>query len=165
MNSAAAQDTRELLTSVTGCKNNGHEGDRTLDRQLIRLMLYHLSYATDLRPEGFEPPPFGSGIRRATVAPWPLDVREPRIELGTYCVLSSRHNQLDHSRYIPGGIRTPNLVIRSHTPYPLGHGDFETFAEMHSTTRESVVTEQRKQKGRWGNRTPDLSHPKRESYH
>ena len=24
-----------------------------------------------LRPEGFEPPTFGSGIRRAAVAPWP----------------------------------------------------------------------------------------------
>ena len=25
-----------------------------------------------MRPEGFEPPTFGSGIRRAAVAPWPL---------------------------------------------------------------------------------------------
>ena len=24
-----------------------------------------------MRPEGFEPPTFGSGIRRAAVAPWP----------------------------------------------------------------------------------------------
>ena len=60
MNSAAAQDTRELLTSVTGCKNNGHEGDRTLDRQLIRLMLYHLSYATDE----------ARGIRTPTLRVW-----------------------------------------------------------------------------------------------
>ena len=27
-----------------------------------------------------------------------LLLRAPRIELGTYCVLSSRHNQLDHAR-------------------------------------------------------------------
>ena len=131
-----------LVSLQTACKKNGHEGDRTLDRQLIRLMLYHLSYATELRPEGFEPPPFGSGIRRATVAPWPLDVREPRIELGTYCVLSSRHNQLDHSRYIPGGIRTPNLVIRSHTPYPLGHGDFETFVVLDWTSSVFILASQ-----------------------
>jgi hypothetical protein len=51
-------------------------------------------------------------------------IRKPGIEPGTYCVLGSRHNQLDHSRTdIHGGTRTPNLVIRSHTPYPLGHAD------------------------------------------
>jgi hypothetical protein len=27
-----------------------------------------------MRPEGFEPPTFGSGIRRAAVAPWPLSL-------------------------------------------------------------------------------------------
>ena len=54
-----------------------------------------------MRPEGFEPPTFGSGIRRAAVAPWPQSVRGPRIELGTYCVLGSRHNQLDHPRKHP----------------------------------------------------------------
>ena len=48
----------------------------------------------------------------------------PGIEPGTYCVLGSRHNQLDHSSTnILGGTRTPNLEIRSLTPYPLGHED------------------------------------------
>ena len=27
-----------------------------------------------------------------------IDIRAPRIELGTYCVLDSRHNQLDQAR-------------------------------------------------------------------
>ena len=58
----------------------------------------------------------------------PLAVRkilEPGIEPGTYCVLGSRHNQLDHSslKSILGGTRTHNLEIRSLTPYPLGHED------------------------------------------
>ena len=55
-----------------------------------------------------------------------LLVLEPGIEPGTYCVLGSRHNQLDHSSTnfsILGGTRTPNLEIRSLTPYPLGHED------------------------------------------
>ena len=56
---------------------------------------------------------------------WEKGIRTPRIELGTYCVLGSRHNQLDHARIksIPGGTRTHNLEIRSLTPYPLGHED------------------------------------------
>ena len=33
---------------------------------------------------------------------WPINhmsiIRAPRIELGTYCVLSNRHNQLDQAR-------------------------------------------------------------------
>ena len=29
-----------------------------------------------------------------------LKIRTPRIELGTYCVLGSRHNQLDQVRFI-----------------------------------------------------------------
>ena len=75
-------------------------------------------------------------------------IRVPRIELGTYCVLGSRHNQLDHTRAemltlknsfsllyfcqiislnmnkksTPRGTRTLNLKIRSLAPYPLGHG-------------------------------------------
>ena len=51
-----------------------------------------------------------------------LLVLEPGIEPGTYCVLGSRHNQLDHSSTnfsILGGTRTPNLEIRSLTPYPV----------------------------------------------
>ena len=35
----------------------------------------------DMNPEGFEPPTFGSGIRRAAVAPWVRGVLEP----GTTC--------------------------------------------------------------------------------
>ena len=30
-----------------------------------------------MNPEGFEPPTFGSGIRRAAVAPWVRGVLEP----------------------------------------------------------------------------------------
>ena len=54
-----------------------------------------------------------------------LLVLEPGIEPGTYCVLGSRHNQLDHRslKGILGGTRTHNLEIRSLTPYPLGHED------------------------------------------
>ena len=54
-----------------------------------------------------------------------LLVLEPGIEPGTYCVLGSRHNQLDHGCTINilGGTRTLNLEIRSLTPYPLGHED------------------------------------------
>ena len=45
----------------------------------------------------------------------------PGIEPGTYCVLGSRHNQLDQpSDSNPGGTRTPSLEIRSLTPYPVG---------------------------------------------
>ena len=29
---------------------------------------------TGMRPGGFEPPTFGSGIRRAAVAPWPQQI-------------------------------------------------------------------------------------------
>lgn len=29
-----------------------------------------------------------------------MDIRAPRIELGTYCVLGNRHNQLDQARII-----------------------------------------------------------------
>ena len=36
-----------------------------------------------MNPEGFEPPTFGSGIRRAAVAPWVRGVLEP----GTTCDL------------------------------------------------------------------------------
>ena len=52
-------------------------------------------------------------------------ILDPGIEPGTYCVLGSRHNQLDHSslKSILGGTRTHNLEIRSLTPYPLGHED------------------------------------------
>jgi hypothetical protein len=55
----------------------------------------------------------------------PAKILEPGIEPGTYCVLGSRHNQLDHSSFksILGGTRTHNLEIRSLTPYPLGHED------------------------------------------
>ena len=45
-------------------------GDRTHDPWLIRPMLYHLSYRTN--------------------------IHLPRIELGTFRVLGGRHNQLDH---------------------------------------------------------------------
>ena len=50
-----------------------------------------------------------------------LLVLEPGIEPGTYCVLGSRHNQLDHRslKGILGGTRTHNLEIRSLTPYPV----------------------------------------------
>ena len=48
-------------------------------------------------------------------------VLDPGIEPGTYCVLGSRHNQLDQpSESNPGGTRTPSLEIRSLTPYPVG---------------------------------------------
>ena len=52
-------------------------------------------------------------------------ILDPGIEPGTYCVLGSRHNQLDHRslKGILGGTRTHNLEIRSLTPYPLGHED------------------------------------------
>ena len=50
-------------------------------------------------------------------------ILDPGIEPGTYCVLGSRHNQLDQPSIILGGTRTPNLEIRSLTPYPLGHED------------------------------------------
>ena len=52
-------------------------------------------------------------------------ILRPGIEPGTYCVLGSRHNQLDHRslKGILGGTRTHNLEIRSLTPYPLGHED------------------------------------------
>ena len=48
-------------------------------------------------------------------------ILEPGIEPGTYCVLGSRHNQLDHgcTSNILGGTRTLNLEIRSLTPYPV----------------------------------------------
>ena len=45
---------------------------------------------------GFDPPTFGLWAQRASAAPL---------------------------RYIPGGIRTHNPLIRSQMPYPLGHGD------------------------------------------
>ena len=53
------------------------------------------------------------------------ELLDPGIEPGTYCVLGSRHNQLDHRSFksILGGTRTHNLEIRSLTPYPLGHED------------------------------------------
>ena len=34
---------------------------------------------------------------------WNISLRAPRIELGTYCVLSNRHNQLDQARCQLGG--------------------------------------------------------------
>ena len=52
-----------------------------------------------------------------------LLVLEPGIEPGTYCVLGSRHNQLDQPsirlQSILGGTRTLNLEIRSLTTYPV----------------------------------------------
>ena len=58
-------------------------------------------------------------------------ILRPGIEPGTYCVLGSRHNQLDHRslKGILGGTRTPNLEIRSLTPYPLGHEDTSLVGE------------------------------------
>ena len=46
-------------------------------------------------------------------------------------MLGSRHNQLDHRslKGILGGTRTPNLEIRSLTPYPLGHEDTSLLGE------------------------------------
>ena len=58
-------------------------------------------------------------------------VLDPGIEPGTYCVLGSRHNQLDQPSIEicnPGGTRTPSLEIRSLTPYPLGHEDSSSTA-------------------------------------
>ena len=50
-------------------------------------------------------------------------ILDPGIEPGTYCVLGSRHNQLDQPsiklQIILGGTRTLNLEIRSLTPYPV----------------------------------------------
>ena len=50
-------------------------------------------------------------------------ILDPGIEPGTYCVLGSRHNQLDQPsirlQSILGGTRTLNLEIRSLTPYPV----------------------------------------------
>ena len=50
-------------------------------------------------------------------------ILDPGIEPGTYCVLGSRHNQLDQPSIkllsILGGTRTLNLEIRSLTPYPV----------------------------------------------
>ena len=50
------------------------------------------------------------------------NVLDPGIEPGTYCVLGSRHNQLDQPSKAnnPGGTRTLSLEIRSLTPYPVG---------------------------------------------
>ena len=47
-------------------------------------------------------------------------------------MLGSRHNQLDHRslKGILGGTRTPNLEIRSLTPYPLGHEDTSVLLEL-----------------------------------
>ena len=75
---------------------------------------------------GLEPPTSRTRSENHTSRPLALAVRiqkilEPGIEPGTYCVLGSRHNQLDHSSNINilGGTRTPNLEIRSLTPYPV----------------------------------------------
>ena len=37
---------------------------------------------SQMSPEGFEPPTFGSGIRRAAVAPWVRDSAESALWLG-----------------------------------------------------------------------------------
>ena len=79
---------------------------------------------------GLEPPTSRTRSENHTSRPLALatllqKILEPGIEPGTYCVLGSRHNQLDHSslKSILGGTRTHNLEIRSLTPYPLGHED------------------------------------------
>ena len=81
---------------------------------------------------GLEPPTSRTRSENHTSRPLALShatlgqkVLEPGIEPGTYCVLGSRHNQLDHRSFksILGGTRTHNLEIRSLTPYPLGHED------------------------------------------
>ena len=115
-------------------------------------------------------------------------ILDPGIEPGTYCVLGSRHNQLDHRslKGILGGTRTPNLEIRSLTPYPLGHEDSTVqtalimasepkgasgggrtldLRAMNPTRCQLRHRGYRYKRGPRGNRTPDLSHPKRESCH
>ena len=73
--------------------------------------------------------PIENNLVRATIATGQskpkTNILRPGIEPGTYCVLGSRHNQLDHRSFksILGGTRTHNLEIRSLTPYPLGHED------------------------------------------
>jgi hypothetical protein len=39
----------------------------------------------DLKPEGFEPPTFGSGIRRATIAPWLLIYESVALTIVAHC--------------------------------------------------------------------------------
>ena len=92
-------------------------------------MTLGLMHSKERGQGGLEPPTSRTRSENHTSRPLALAVTEqkilePGIEPGTYCVLGSRHNQLDQpSIGNPGGTRTPNLEIRSLTPYPLGHED------------------------------------------
>ena len=46
-------------------------------RPFARAVVARKNIKKDMNPEGFEPPTFGSGIRRAAVAPWVRDSTEP----------------------------------------------------------------------------------------
>ncbi len=46
-----------------------------------------------------------------------LMIRAPRIELGTYCVLGSRHNQLDQARIFYTYTYVSNIYIRKYFEY------------------------------------------------
>ena len=51
--------------------------DRTRDLSVnSRPLCQRSSGGLRMNPEGFEPPTFGSGIRRAAVAPWARDIAE-----------------------------------------------------------------------------------------
>ena len=51
--------------------------DRTRDLSVnSRPLCQRSSGGLEVNPEGFEPPTFGSGIRRAAVAPWVRDDAE-----------------------------------------------------------------------------------------
>ena len=108
---------------------------------------------------GFEPGlprPQRGVLTTRLMEPRPSGVRAPRIELGTYCVLSSRHDRLDQARgdgrarrsqRRGTGIET-RVLHRASDPPLLG-----------------VVCGGKMRRGPSGNRTHDLSHPKRESCH
>ncbi len=52
------------------------QNENTVSNYLSTIQKYKKNPFKELqkvRPEGFEPPTFGSGIRRAAVAPWPLE--------------------------------------------------------------------------------------------
>ena len=52
-------------------KENATTWDRTKDLSVnSRPLCQRSSGGNEMNPEGFEPPTFGSGIRRAAVAPW-----------------------------------------------------------------------------------------------
>ena len=65
-----------------------------------------------MNPEGFEPPTFGSGIRRAAVAPWVRGVTEP----GSYAVrLRSGKRKIKNKAGKMKKVEAPPLGIEPRT--------------------------------------------------